>query len=212
MNRQAARRKYHYIYKITRNDGSDKYYIGMHSTDDLEDGYFGSGKIITASIKKHGKEKHNKEILEFLPTREALKLREKKLVTEELIADKLCMNLKLGGEGGGKFKDKAHQQKCSNAALASLKKRLIIDPTYGKVKAAHLKSFVGWKNTPRFAGKSHSQETKDKMSRSMIGKQTGEKNSQYGTCWVNDGLKSIRIKRTELQNYTQNGFVIGRKF
>lgn len=96
--KQASRRKHHYIYKITRGD-TGRFYIGMHSTDDLDDGYFGSGKIITASIKKHGKEKHHKEILEHLPTREALKLRERELVNEELLGDRRCMNLKLGGDG-----------------------------------------------------------------------------------------------------------------
>lgn len=97
--KQAVRRKHHYIYKITRTD-SNRYYIGMHSTDDLDDGYFGSGKLLAASIRKHGKEKHHKEILEHLPSREALKLREKELVNTELVNDRLCMNLVPGGGGG----------------------------------------------------------------------------------------------------------------
>lgn len=99
MANRADKRKFHYIYKITRFDG--KYYIGMHSTDDLQDRYFGSGKKITRSIKKYGKEFHSKEILEFLPSRAALKLREKELVNEELLADVKCMNLTIGGLGGG---------------------------------------------------------------------------------------------------------------
>lgn len=99
MNRP-EQRKHHYIYKITRLDDSGKYYIGMHSTDDLDDGYLGSGQILWRSIKRHGRDKHIKEILEHLPTREALKLREKEMITAELIADKLCMNLVPGGGGG----------------------------------------------------------------------------------------------------------------
>ena len=95
---RANKRKFHYIYKITRDDG--RFYIGMHSTDNLDDGYFGSGKLITRSIKKHGIERHTKEILKFVDSREELKKREQELVTEELICDKLCMNLKLGGIGG----------------------------------------------------------------------------------------------------------------
>lgn len=97
--RRSDQRKYHYIYKVTRIDGSGRFYIGMHSTDDLDDGYFGSGKIITASIKKYGKKKHIKEILEYLPSREELRLREKQLVNEELLDDARCMNVKGGGEG-----------------------------------------------------------------------------------------------------------------
>lgn len=38
MKRQAERRKYHYIYKTTCLI-TNRYYIGMHSTDNLEDGY-----------------------------------------------------------------------------------------------------------------------------------------------------------------------------
>ena len=41
----------------------------MHSTDDLDDGYLGSGKILGYSRAKHGDENHKKEILEFLPDR-----------------------------------------------------------------------------------------------------------------------------------------------
>jgi hypothetical protein len=97
--KRADQRKYHYIYKITRIDGSGKYYFGMHSTDDLDDGYFGSGTRLWKSIRKHGKDKHSKEILEFLPSRDALKAREKELVTEQMLDDELCMNIVPGGHG-----------------------------------------------------------------------------------------------------------------
>ena len=92
-------RKYHYIYKITCIV-TNRYYIGMHSTDNLEDGYFGSGKRLWFSINYHGKENHSKEILEFLPTRNELKKREKEIVTVDLIKEDLCMNLQEGGGGG----------------------------------------------------------------------------------------------------------------
>ena len=65
----------HYIYKTTCNV-TKRYYIGMHSTTNLEDGYLGSGKRLRYSVRKYGKENHTKEILEFLPTREKLVIRE----------------------------------------------------------------------------------------------------------------------------------------
>jgi hypothetical protein len=98
MDRTAALRTYHYLYKIVRNDG--KYYIGIHSTDNLNDGYFGSGKRLWQSIKRHGKGAHKKTILEFAPSRTALKERELALVNPETMKDPLCMNLAQGGGAG----------------------------------------------------------------------------------------------------------------
>jgi hypothetical protein len=72
----------------------------MHSTDDLEDGYVGSGTRLWHSIKKHGRENFKMEILEFCSDRELLKKREAELITEEMLKDPLCMNLRTGGEGG----------------------------------------------------------------------------------------------------------------
>ena len=39
---------YYGIYKIT-NKVNGKMYIGQHITDDLDDGYLGSGKVIRSS-------------------------------------------------------------------------------------------------------------------------------------------------------------------
>ena len=90
----------HFLYKTT-NLLNDRFYIGMHSTENLDDGYFGSGKRLKAEIKKYGKENFKREIIDVLPTRKALQEREAEIVTEELRADPLCLNLKNGGEGGG---------------------------------------------------------------------------------------------------------------
>ncbi len=91
--------RYHFIYR-TECLETGKYYIGMHSTSDLEDGYIGSGKIVRRSIKKYGASRHSCIILEFLHSREDLSERERQLVTPSEISSKLCMNLKLGGSGG----------------------------------------------------------------------------------------------------------------
>ena len=210
---RAQRRKYHYIYKITRFDGA--YYLGLHSTDDLEDGYFGSGKRLWYSVNKHGKDKHSKEILEFLPDRESLALREKEIVCKELLEDKMCLNIALGGDGGWNHIDRSeiwerpgHREKVSASLSATLKnqheilseraKRLC---TADRLQVAHNK---------RTLGKKHSEETKIKMRASHKGLQNGEKNSQYGTCWVTNG-KPEKIKKEQLSEYLAKGYSLGRK-
>ncbi len=95
-----SQKKYHYIYKTTCKV-TGKFYVGMHSTDNLEDGYLGSGKILGYSRKKYGDENHVREILEMCSSRDELKQREKEMVNEALLADPLNINLKYGGDGGG---------------------------------------------------------------------------------------------------------------
>ena len=41
------------------------------------------------------------------------------------------------------------------------------------------------------------EETKEKISRSMSGKQAGNKNSQYGSCWITNGMVSKKIKKDD---------------
>ena len=50
------------------------------------------------------------------------------------------------------------------------------------------------------------------MSLSHKGLQDGEKNSQFGTCWIHNTLKeNKKIKKSELSVYVNNGWIKGRK-
>jgi hypothetical protein len=150
---RADKRQYHYIYKITRFDG--RYYIGMHSTDDLEDGYFGSGKLITRSVKRHGVDRHTKQILEMLPSRQELRSREEQLVNEELLSDPLCMNIITGGGGNSSEDSKRFWLQHPEWRLAASEraKKLWQDPVY---RAKLLKSL---------SEQSPSQQRRDSISR-----------------------------------------------
>lgn len=89
-------KKYHFIYKTTAKFNG-KYYLGMHSTDDLNDGYLGSGKRLLQDVKKYGADQYEREIIEFCDTREELEKREKIIVNENTIDNWHCLNLILGG-------------------------------------------------------------------------------------------------------------------
>jgi len=94
--------KYNYVYRVI-NLINKKEYIGVHRTNNIEDGYMGSGKYIKRSIKKHGLVNFKKEIIAFFSTyKEALAF-EKKLVTEEYINSSNTYNIKEGGYGNAKW-------------------------------------------------------------------------------------------------------------
>ena len=58
--------------------------------------------------------------------------------------------------------------------------------------------------------KKHSDETKNKISKTKSQQGKGSANSQYGTCWVTkDGLNK-KIKKENLIIYQQEGWVKGR--
>lgn len=89
--------KYNYFYKIT-NLLNGNFYYGIHSTNDLEDGYMGSGLKLKRAFKKYGIENFSKEIIKFFDTRKELSDYEATVVTEELVSDNNCYNISLGGE------------------------------------------------------------------------------------------------------------------
>jgi hypothetical protein len=92
-------KKYYIIYKTT-NLINNKTYIGAHATDDLNDGYLGSGIHILRAINKYGEDNFRREILGFYNDIESMYEAEKEYVNEEYIARKDTYNLVIGGSGG----------------------------------------------------------------------------------------------------------------
>lgn len=152
---RASRREYHIIYKTTCLV-TGKWYIGMHSTDDLNDGYLGSGQQLRRSVKKYGKEQHKTEVLEFLPDRESLWRREEELVTKKLMEDELCMNLATGGQGKADrplITPEEVSRKISQKALAMWDKRR----AEGYVAPPQTKASIA-KRVAKNTGKKRSEE------------------------------------------------------
>ena len=152
---RASRRKHHIIYKTTCLV-TGRYYVGMHSTDDLNDAYLGSGLRLLRSVKKYGADQHRREILEDLPTREAASEREKELITEEMRADPECLNCGAGG-------------------LGAVDRPPTKDETRKKLSAslqAHYDSDAGLATKKRLAevhtGRTRPQETRDKIAANKV--------------------------------------------
>jgi len=123
----------HLLYKTTCLV-TGKFYVGMHSTENIDDGYLGSGVVLHRSINKHGKAQHVREILEELSSREALIQREIAVVTEELLKNPFCLNKKLGGHGGFDHLTIEHRRK----SHATVKKLRAEDPAYREQHSASM--------------------------------------------------------------------------
>jgi hypothetical protein len=202
-------KKYHFIYKTT-NILNGRYYYGMHSTNDLEDGYLGSGDRLRRSVNKHGQENHVREILEFCKDREILSEREGEIVNLNEIAKKNCMNLIVGGIGftqEQRRKGRINANKVINERLAN---DIEFRNYWRKQTSKGLQKFYENGGTNGWMGRKHTEETKEKMRISGKGKHIGNKNSQYGTCWINNSIIEKKIKKENLDEYLSQGWNKGR--
>lgn len=94
---------YHYLY-VTRNIVTNKIYVGIHSTMDLDDQYVGSGTHLHNSINKYGIDKFITVKLLYFTSRNLALTSEKLIVSEEFVeyvqSKKIGYNLITGGSGG----------------------------------------------------------------------------------------------------------------
>ena len=113
---------YYTIYKVT-NLLNGKIYIGKHQTDDLNDGYLGSGTAVNKAIKKYGKESFSREILTYCDTYENLNETEIKFIKSFRDSGYKVYNIALGGDFGFTlaYARKSKRNKVSKRISDSLK-------------------------------------------------------------------------------------------
>lgn len=179
----------------------------MHSTSNLNDNYMGSGKRITESIKLYGIENHKKEILEFLNDLKSLKKREKDIVNRNLLNDIKCLNINIGGSGSWHASNQNSNLQRLKGAKGNFKMKFLFENDIEwKIKRSNkisnsLKECYENGTRPKkhvdWTGRKHKQETKDKISKANSISQKGERNSQFGTMWVTNGINSLKINRKD---------------
>jgi len=211
---------YYTLYKITNNI-NNKIYIGVHKTNNLDDDYMGSGKYLKCAIEKYGIENFTKEILETYNSPEEMFNAESLIVNEDFVKRKDTYNIKEGGFGGwdhikingmlGKKQTEKHKKALQLYIKNNIKK--ISENMKNKWKDPIYKEKMIQNGRTAFLDKCHTNITKQKMSISQQGKQLGNKNPQYGTCWIYSPIeeKNKKIKKEELQEWTDKGWIKGRK-
>ena len=146
--------RYHFVYKIV-NKVNGRYYIGKHSTSDYLDSYIGSGLLIGKAISKYGQDSFVKEIVCFLPSSHDAFQKEYELIAN-LMEDKLIYNLKAGGDGGFCHCDECNMKRIAGIAASDKVKENARTQAHNRI------------------GKSHSEESKKKISISNTGKTRSE--------------------------------------
>lgn len=192
---------HYYLYKIT-NLTNGKIYIGIHSTVDLDDNYFGSGRALKQSIAKHGRENFKKEILEYFDSYQELAQREKEIVNESFVKSQTTYNLNVGGYGSFSYinslPNQGHkpgqQQEASNIAANKLKYDL--------------------EHRNKFCEKMRKSNQKRVKEGTMHWQQENYVNPALSRKWISNDTeqKSIYIETSKLEDFIQQGWYLGRKY
>lgn len=210
------------IYKIT-NKINNKYYIGKHQTKNLDDGYMGSGKLLKKAISKYGIENFTKEILHIFDTEEEMNVKEKELV----IVSEETYNLCEGGKGGFNYinssglRTKGHTKDMNLKRSNTLKKLYKTIPNYcllnfSEEKRKEISLYATQKRLEKYPkGTLKFKQTKESIKKQKESQrknkhQQGNKNSQFGTCWITNGTENKKIKKQEFDKWIELGYNKGR--
>lgn len=167
---------YYYIYETT-NLINGKTYIGQHTTENLDDGYMGSGQALKSAFLKYGLENFKKEILMFAVNEVALNFMEQCLVTVDFINDTSNYNLKEGGGSHGRWSQdvKSRLSKAHTGKIVSPETRLRMSlGMKGRVRSAEHQEKLRLSQV----GRKFSEETKKKMSDAKKGRKLSPEHSK----------------------------------
>jgi hypothetical protein len=184
----------------------------------------GSGNLIKKAIKKYGVSNFSKEIIKVYNTREELALAEKSVVTPQFILRPDVYNLIPGGgayhmEPGYNLYGKngtygfglqhLSNQPWSKKLVDILKEKGTYDDWCKKLSITISNNYENGMINP-FLGKTHTDKTKKIIGEKSKIHQSGENNSQYGTCWIhNNTLK--QSKRHDNTIPIPTGWEYGRR-
>ena len=212
----------HYlVYQIT-NLTNGKTYIGAHRTDNKDDGYMGSGKILKRAVKKYGLENFTKEMLFEASSVEEMFTKEKELV----VLGPRSYNVKEGGHGGFDHIVKSRtQEEWTRIGKANyqrnkefltgawMKSRLIETGKWDEYRSrlsVIMKERFDRGEKNGFSGKHHSDATKAKIGAVNSKRQLGAGNSNFGKRWITNPTteENAQIMRTD---EVPLGWTLGRK-
>ena len=169
----------------------------------------GSGKILKNAVEKYGIDNFVKEYIAIFDNASDMFNMESQIVNEQFVLDSKTYNLKTGGFGGFDYINKNKltsypgrlEKDLEKLKLAKKKRQELIHDTewnknFKERVSNGLKNYFKY-NTGHFKGKSHSEETKQKLSGPRP-QSEGKNNSQFGTMWITNRQENKKIKKDDL--------------
>ena len=225
--------KYYYLYAVITTNKESKLgnslYFGVHRTNNLNDGYIGSGKLLRKYLKSHPDE-YERYILEYFDNEQDMLAREKEVVSYYLGRNHV-LNLAEGGLGGNNFKALYEKDKTFNKGENN--------PMYGKnpyenKTEEELKQIVQkrmskmekyfsdkeWvdknmshkgENNPMYGKNIKDYMTPEKFEefRKKQSKNRSEKNKK--SRWMTDGVHRVFPTEDKFKKYLEMGYHFGQK-
>ena len=162
------------IVYLTTNLINNKKYVGIDSQNNPE--YFGSGLYIKKAIKKYGKQNFKKEVLEICDNKEdLLKSEIKWILFYNAVDSKDFYNIHPGGQGGDIrifLTEDDEKLWCDNISKGKkgFKKGVPLSDSNKSGISEGLKKYYENGGKAPLEGKTHTKETKEKISKSNTGK------------------------------------------
>ena len=151
--------------------------------------------------------------------------REAELVTEDVLADPMNMNIRLGGKGGWDYVNSVNTlNQRLRGERGNITQKILRETDKEWVDRIRVKRSNTMKECYKdgrktityslsFGGKTHSEEAKQKIGVANAISQSGSGNSQYGTCWIHsiESQECKKIKQDDLELFIEQGWIKGRK-
>lgn len=198
---------------------NNKVYVGKHKSTKhpFENGYYGSGKQITAAIKKYGIENFKKEVIHYCSSMEEMSNKEAEIVTEDFVKQTDTYNMHKGGPGGWDHYNgtNAHRQNSSKGGKKASKQ---LNEFIAEQKTNNTEWWKDWcskvsesnknKNNNGWINFTPEEYQKRRLQKSLDS--SGEKNSQFGKFWISNVLTK-EVKRITINDNIPEGWVRGKK-
>lgn len=169
---------FHFVY-LTSRLGTNYYYIGVHSTDNMLDGYIGSGYHLRNAVNKYGYENFARCVIKYFDTHEEALKYENKILTEKVLNDRYCYNIQHGGKGSKEEHLMSTREKISEA----LRGRKLTEKQIEILRKSN-------------TGRKKSLETKRKISETLKKKDMGQYNRGRVQSQGEKIKRSLSIKKS----------------